>query len=196
MYDSLWPHGILQARILEWVAYPLSRGSSQPRDRTQVSCIAGRFFTNWAIKEANNNLQNLNNNMNPVIPSRHKNAVILTTKMFSAVWLLMSQLSSAAVILPVWAWAEPHALTWAGMRMAEVRDGRALLGWHRHHLWGSSVLVDSAVLVLYLGQLLKDPAAGTFTPWCRQRLAPAGFLPRALSNYLAVRLFCSVKVIK
>ena len=35
-------HGILQARILEWVALPFSRGCSQPRDRTQVSCIAGR----------------------------------------------------------------------------------------------------------------------------------------------------------
>ena len=39
-------HGILQARILEWVAYPFSRGSSQPRNRARVSCIAGRFFTN------------------------------------------------------------------------------------------------------------------------------------------------------
>ena len=38
-------HGILQARILEWVAFPFSRGSSQPRELTQVSCIAGRFFT-------------------------------------------------------------------------------------------------------------------------------------------------------
>ena len=38
-------HGILQARILEWVAFHFSRGSSQPRDRTQVSHIAGRFFT-------------------------------------------------------------------------------------------------------------------------------------------------------
>ena len=38
-------HGILQARILEWVAFPFSRGSSQPRDRTQVSRIAGGFFT-------------------------------------------------------------------------------------------------------------------------------------------------------
>ena len=38
-------HGILQARVLEWVAMPSSRGSSQPRDRTQVSCIAGGFFT-------------------------------------------------------------------------------------------------------------------------------------------------------
>ena len=38
-------HGILQARILEWVALPFSRGSSQPRDRTLVSCIAGGFLT-------------------------------------------------------------------------------------------------------------------------------------------------------
>ena len=39
-------HGILQARILEWVAFPFSRGSSRPRNQTRVSCIAGRFFTN------------------------------------------------------------------------------------------------------------------------------------------------------
>jgi len=40
-------HGILQARIREWVAFPFSRGSSQPRDQTQVSLIAGGFFTKW-----------------------------------------------------------------------------------------------------------------------------------------------------
>ena len=45
-------HGIIQARILEWAAIPFSRGSSQPRNQTQVSCIAGRFFTIWATKEA------------------------------------------------------------------------------------------------------------------------------------------------
>ena len=45
-------HGILQARILEWVAFPFSRGSSQSRDQTQVSRIAGRFFTSWATREA------------------------------------------------------------------------------------------------------------------------------------------------
>ena len=38
-------HGILQARVLEWVALPFSRGSSQPRDQTLVSRIAGGFFT-------------------------------------------------------------------------------------------------------------------------------------------------------
>ena len=60
MSSSLWPHalytihGILQARILEWVAFLFSRGSSQPRDQTQVSHIAGKFLTIWATREAKN----------------------------------------------------------------------------------------------------------------------------------------------
>ena len=45
-------HRILQARILEWVAIPFSRGSSQLRNQTQVFCIAGRFLTVWATREA------------------------------------------------------------------------------------------------------------------------------------------------
>ena len=45
-------HGILQARILEWVAYPFFSGSSRPRNWTEASCIAGGFFTNWAIRDA------------------------------------------------------------------------------------------------------------------------------------------------
>ena len=44
-------YGILQARILEWVAFPFSRGSCQLRDWTQVSHIAGGFFTSWATRE-------------------------------------------------------------------------------------------------------------------------------------------------
>ena len=52
---SFFVHGILQARILEWVAIPSSKGSFWPRDWTcipRVSWTAGRFFTSWAIKEA------------------------------------------------------------------------------------------------------------------------------------------------
>ena len=45
-------HGSLQARKLEWVAIPFSGGSSQPRDQTQVSPIAGGFFTSWTTREA------------------------------------------------------------------------------------------------------------------------------------------------
>ena len=60
---TLWPHGLQPARlfcpwgfsrqrILEWIAMPSSRRSSQARDQTQVSCIAGGFFTVWATREA------------------------------------------------------------------------------------------------------------------------------------------------
>ena len=45
-------HGILQARMLEWVAISFSRGSSQPRDRTLVSCIGRQILYCWAIREA------------------------------------------------------------------------------------------------------------------------------------------------
>ena len=47
-------YGILQTRILEQIPLPFSRGSSQPRDRTQIFCIAGGFFTSWATREALN----------------------------------------------------------------------------------------------------------------------------------------------
>ena len=53
--QALWDytvHGILQVRILKWVAFPFARVSSQPRDWTQVSHIASRFFTSWATREA------------------------------------------------------------------------------------------------------------------------------------------------
>ena len=56
--NSLGPHGlyyiqgILKTRTLEWLGVPFSRGSSQPKDRTQVSRIVGRFFTSWATREA------------------------------------------------------------------------------------------------------------------------------------------------
>ena len=45
-------HVILQARILEWIAIPFFRGSSQPKDWARVSCIVGWFFTIWATREA------------------------------------------------------------------------------------------------------------------------------------------------
>ena len=51
-------HGIFQARVLEWIAISFSRGSSRPRNRTQVSSIAGRRFTIWATREAQRVLNN------------------------------------------------------------------------------------------------------------------------------------------
>ena len=66
--DSLWPHGlyptrllcpwgVFQARILEWVAIPFSRGSFWPRDWTQISQIADRFLTIWTTREASKKRQ-------------------------------------------------------------------------------------------------------------------------------------------
>ena len=53
--DFSWPcssvNGIFQARILDWVAIPFSRQCSQPRDWTQVSCMANRFFTIWITRD-------------------------------------------------------------------------------------------------------------------------------------------------
>ena len=69
MSDSVWPHGLwptkpsvhwfLQARILEWVAIPFSRGFSRSRDQTLVSCIVGRFLTVWTTREAFKGLKHL-----------------------------------------------------------------------------------------------------------------------------------------
>ena len=63
-------HGILQVRILEQVAFPFSRGSSQPfsRDQTQVSHIAGSFLTNWPIREVQ---------LNPEGPLKIFNSVLI-----------------------------------------------------------------------------------------------------------------------
>ena len=57
VFDSLQPHGLYSpwnslARILEWVAFPFSKGSSQPRDWTQISHIGGGFLISWATREA------------------------------------------------------------------------------------------------------------------------------------------------
>ena len=74
--------GILQARTLEWVAFPFSRGSSQPRDQTQISRIAGRFFTSWATREA---------------PSRRK---IITKRLMSVSLFVCVFLKATCILFP------------------------------------------------------------------------------------------------
>ena len=59
-------HEILQARILEWVAFPFSRGSSLPRDCTQVFHIAGGFFTSWATRKPSLQRKKKKNSLIPV----------------------------------------------------------------------------------------------------------------------------------
>ena len=69
-------HKILLARILDWVAISSSRGSSQLGDQTQVSCIAGRFFKDWAIREAHGGLQLMlsDEELCPTAPGMHGGA--------------------------------------------------------------------------------------------------------------------------
>ena len=57
LFDTV--HGIFQTRILEWVAVPFSRGSSPPKDQTQVSHVAGGFFTSWATRESHKGKQQI-----------------------------------------------------------------------------------------------------------------------------------------
>ena len=70
-------HGILQARILEWVAILFSRGSSWPRDQSRVSCIAGEFFTLWATSET--------------LKSKRKCSSLSHVQLFATLWTVTSQ---------------------------------------------------------------------------------------------------------
>ena len=67
-------HVIFQARILKWVAIPFSRGSSRPKDRTQVSCIAGKFFT---VCEVCNIVQKAVNKTIPKIKKKREGKVVI-----------------------------------------------------------------------------------------------------------------------
>ena len=81
-------HGILQAKILEWVGTPFSRGSSWPRDQTLVSCIGVRFFSIWATGEA------------PVLPD---------TPIWSEVkWSLSVQFSHSVMSNSLWSHESQH----------------------------------------------------------------------------------------
>ena len=81
-------HGILQARILEWVAISFSRGSSQLSDQTQVSHIAGGFFTSWAIKEAPTTLNALFIYTNKALLIYSTKALFITKLFYLVSWLL------------------------------------------------------------------------------------------------------------
>ena len=72
--DYTW---ILQARILEWVAFPFSKGSSQPRDWTQVSNIAGGFFTSWVTGKAKNTGVDSWSLLQQIFPTQESNQGLL-----------------------------------------------------------------------------------------------------------------------
>ena len=109
--------GILQARLLEWVATPSSGGSSQPRNQTQVSCIAGRFFTTWATREAWMACK-------PWETYVHPKCTIIDT-----FWAEVEALGMQRSVI-FWNRDEPKGagpltLTWAELRICRCKEGRA-----------------------------------------------------------------------
>ena len=70
-------HGILQAQILEWAAFPFSRGSSQPRDQTLVSRIEGGFFTSWATRKPKNTWSGSLSLLQGIFPTQESNQGLL-----------------------------------------------------------------------------------------------------------------------
>ena len=93
-------HGILQARMLEWVAISFSRGFSQPRDRTWVSCTAGRCFTIWATREAlwSHNYSNIKTRVKTIIKKENWRPMSLMNteaKISNKVWNKSDTESSA-----------------------------------------------------------------------------------------------------
>ena len=81
-------HEIFQARILEWVVISFSRGSLQPRDQTRVSWTVGRFFTNWATREAQTDVKAIVNQVWITVPSNlFWDGSLFSGLVYSSFWL-------------------------------------------------------------------------------------------------------------
>ena len=86
-------HGIFQAMVLEWIAFSFSRGSSQPRDWTLVSCIVDRRFTVWATRE-----------VRAVIKTKMLAAFFFSSKVFSLVSARVFRISGHAMSCNIMVW--------------------------------------------------------------------------------------------
>ena len=132
-------HGILQARILEWVAFPFSRGSSQPRDQTQVCHIAGRFFISWATRNpigfTLNYTQNLTSSHCPFYHCPHLSPCYLSP--------VVLQCPPDSIPAPALATLQCFSTEWS----SQVRHGAALL---QTHWWLPIPLRVKAKSVLWL----------------------------------------------
>ena len=103
-YPTIWDPidytvlGILQARILEWVAFSFSRGYSQPRNQTQVSGIAGGFFTSWATRETLEHYGELKKNCKGSGQLSHQSCPIFVTPWTAALQASLSITSSWSLL--------------------------------------------------------------------------------------------------
>ena len=111
--DSLRPHGllhgVLQARILEWVAFPFSMGSSQRRNWIRVSCIAGKFFTSWATGKPKNTGAGSLSLLQGIFPTQESN------QGFPHCSRILYQLSyQGGPTWQTWVWASSGSWWWTG----------------------------------------------------------------------------------
>ena len=155
-------HGILQARILEWVAFPFSRGSSQPRDQTQVSHIAGRFFTSWATREAQEVL---------FVRRLYLHDTSFKKFVFKKLFGCSRSLSKHKVVCSIWvllvvackifscgtqtlSWGMGVLIPWSGMKpMPPALEAWSLSHWTTEEfLHDASLLARSFTLVISFGQ--------------------------------------------
>ena len=194
-------HGILHS--LEWVAIPFSRGSSQPRDWTWVSCIADRCFTVQATREAQPSPIEFNNSMTAKLTSsfRQVNRSLLD------LWGLVSRFQGP--------WPSRNESTWT----REIISPE-LLGRYMHHIWLSSSIIwivsgsswqggwwptKGTRLPGWEGQALKqmpgwrEGGGGCASPWQGQDHLPTGSTPLPHWNIVSVksdaRTVCLLKFI-
>ena len=90
-------HGILQARILEWVTFPFSRGSSQSRDRTQVFCTAGDFWPAESQGKPKNTGVGSLSLLQQIFPAQESNQVSGLAGVFFTNWSMQDMVKSCLV---------------------------------------------------------------------------------------------------
>ena len=112
-------HEILQARILEWAAYPFSSRSSRPRNRMGVFCIAGRFFSCWAAREAVTNLDSVFRSRDIALLTK---VYIVETMVFLVVryrcesWTIKKAEDWRIDVFKLWCWRRLLRVSWTAMR--------------------------------------------------------------------------------
>ena len=127
-------HGILQARILEWVAFLFSRGSSQPRDRTQVSHTAGGFFTSWATREALGRIKRLWNRKKQLLGVQ--SAAATAAKLLQSCLTLCNPIDGRPSGSPVPGILQARTLEWVAISFSNA--------WKEKWKWSRSVVSDSS----------------------------------------------------
>ena len=123
MSNSFWPHGLYshainQARILGWVAFPFYRGSSQPRNRIQVSHIAGRFFTSWATGEPKNTGMGSLSLLQWIFLTQESNQGLLHCRWILYYWAIREALSQDRMSPKVHIWSLVGRSTSAEMSLS------------------------------------------------------------------------------